>query len=208
MDLLFVYLAVSAAHFVAAASPGPSFIIVARSAVSGSREAGLVAALGMGAGALIWAGAAVFGLQTLFLAAPWLYTGMKVLGACYLLYLAVMLWRHARDPLPIAQDTPEGRRPHGGVFRRALATQLSNPKAAIFFGSVFITLIPADVPGWFYAIILPSIFLMESAWYGFVALALSARTMRASYQRLKSTIDRVSGMVLAGLGLTLLLDRS
>jgi len=83
---------------VGAASPGPSFVMVARTAASAGRSNGLNAALGMGLGALLFAAASLLGLNALFLAVPALYIGLKVVGGLYLAYLGVRIWRGAAQP--------------------------------------------------------------------------------------------------------------
>src|SRR5690348_13706561 len=93
-------LGLAAVHLMAAASPGPSFVLVAQTAVGSGRRAGLLAAFAMMLGAVAWAAAALYGLQALFARFAWLYLVMRIGGGLYLLYLAVMLWRHAKEPLP------------------------------------------------------------------------------------------------------------
>ena len=70
----------------------------------------------------------------------------RIGGAAYLLYLAFMLWRHAGAPIEIAT----ARNVQAGgwqVFLRALLLQLGNPKIMVFFGSIFLSLLPAQSPG-------------------------------------------------------------
>jgi threonine/homoserine/homoserine lactone efflux protein len=86
----------------------------------------------------------------------------------------------------------------------ALATQLSNPKTALFYGSVFATLLPVAPPAWLLASLPPLIFLVEAGWYATVALAFSSDRPRAAYLRAKAGIDRTAGVVMGGLGLRLL----
>src|SRR5690348_17271302 len=130
-------LGLAAVHLMAAASPGPSFVLVAQTAVGSGRRAGLLAAFAMMLGALIWAAAAFYGLQALFARFEWLYLAMRIGGGLYLLYLALMLWRHAPEPLPepsAAGDKTTGDKTTGDKtgavqgFVRALLLQLSNPK--------------------------------------------------------------------------------
>ena len=90
---------VLAAHALAAISPGPSFLVVARRAAAGSRGEGLASAMAMGLGAGIWAAAAMFGLQAMLGRFAGLYAAMQVAGALFLLYVAWMMWRHADAPL-------------------------------------------------------------------------------------------------------------
>lgn len=191
-------------HLLAAASPGPSFVLVAQTAAGSGRRAGLLAAFAMMLGALAWAAAALYGLQALFARFEWLYLAMRIGGGLYLLYLAVMLWRHARQPLSEPGAAPGAT---GGTqgFARALALQLSNPKVMIFFGSIFLALLPAHPPGWMQAATLAIVAFNEFTWYALISLLFSGGPARAIYRRAKFWLDRTMGGALALLGLRLAL---
>ena len=113
-------------------SPGPSFVQVARIAVSRSRADGLAAAVGMGMGALVFAMLALAGLQALLAALPGVYMALKVVGGLYLMWIAVQIWRGAHQPLEMgADDKGASRRTVLQSFRQGLVTQLSNPKIVV-----------------------------------------------------------------------------
>src|SRR3954451_16050401 len=92
MDLLIAVLTVLGAVVIGAISPGPSFVLVARTAIAVSRRDGIAAAVGMGFGAFVFAGAALLGLNVVLTTVPWVYLGIKIAGAAYLFYLALPLW--------------------------------------------------------------------------------------------------------------------
>ncbi|MEO1197695.1 MAG: LysE family transporter [Pseudomonadota bacterium] len=192
------------AHFAAVASPGPSFVVVMRETLSRGTVFGVWCALGLGLGTLIWAAAAWFGLAALFSAVPWLYAGLKLIGAVYLLYLAIQLWRYACDPPPETNqvDIAVTRRSRGvaSALRRGVLTQLANPKVAVFFGSIFLALLPPDPAPIVLAMIFVIVFVNEVGWYAFVAMVMGSPPMRRRYARLKSTIDRATAIILGGLG--------
>jgi threonine/homoserine/homoserine lactone efflux protein len=186
-------------------SPGPSFVLVARISVAGSRRDGVAAALGMGGGGVIFASLALMGLQAVLISLPWLYTGVRLVGGIYLVYLAIMLWRGAPEPIAL----PDAGAPvaaAGRSFWLGLSTQLSNPKTTIVYASVFAALMPADVPRWLFAVLPPLIFMLEAGWYAIVALVFSTARPRAAYLRAKVWIDRVAGAVIGALGARLLYD--
>ena len=133
----------------------------------------------------------------------WLYAGLKLAGGLYLLHLALRIWRGAAGPVTVPA-TADGR-PAGLLrsFSIALATQLSNPKTAIVYGSIFAALLPADPPGWLLLALPPAVFVIEAGWYAAVALAFSAGRPRAAYLRSKAWIDRVAASVVGALGLRL-----
>lgn len=221
MSTLLPVIAVAGAIALGAMSPGPSFVMVVRTAVARSRRDGLAAALGMGAGGAIFAALALLGLTAALAGVAWLYLGLKVLGGAYLLYLAYRIWRGAREPLdlgaPAGESAGEGGRAGparsfpaqsfpGRSFLLGLTTQLSNPKTAIFYASVFAALLPRGAGPETALLLLPVIFALEAGWYAIVALAFSARRPRQAYLRWKAWIDGLAGAVLAALGLRLMAD--
>jgi threonine/homoserine/homoserine lactone efflux protein len=201
-------LAVIGALALGAISPGPSFVMVARTAVASSRINALIAALGMGCGGVIFATAALLGLQALLNAVPWLYLTIKMLGGAYLAFLGYKIWRGAEQPLILVQaSNTEATSSTGRSFFLGLATQLSNPKTAVVYTSVFAALLPPDVPLQIVLIVPVIVFCVEAGWYSIVALALSAAKPRAAYLRYKTAIDRTTGGVLAFLGVKLIASR-
>jgi threonine/homoserine/homoserine lactone efflux protein len=86
-----------------------------------------------------------------------------------------------------------------------LATQLSNPKAAVVYGSVFAALLPSNPPLWWYLVIPPLVFAIEAAWYAVVVVVFSASRPKALYTRAKKWIDRVAAGVIGALGFRLIL---
>lgn len=207
MDTLYPLIGFAVVHLLAVASPGPTFLLVARTAASGSRSAALLAAFAVAVGALVWAAAALFGLQALLARFEWLYLGLRIAGGLYLVYLGVMLFRMAgRGDGAVPAMSAERAAP-GRVFREALMVQLSNPKVAVFFGSVFLTLLPAGAPSWMDVTALAIVFVNELGWFALVALLFSGDAVRAVYRRARVWIERLTGGVLAALGLRLALDR-
>jgi len=202
-DALWPLAGILAALGVGVISPGPSFVMIARTAVAISRADALAASLGMGAGGVLFAALALAGLQAMLLAVPALYVVLKVAGGLYLAWLGWRIWQGARMPLPIGGALPAGRRSLRGSFVLGFATQASNPKTAIVYASVFAAFLPAQVGALFSATLLLLVFAIEAGWYALVALALSSAGPRAAYLRGKAWIDRLAGGVLMGLGLRL-----
>jgi threonine efflux protein len=200
MDWLVALLGLMVVHLLAVASPGPSTVLVVQTAAI-SRRRGLISAFAMMLGALAWAGAALFGLQALFSQFAWLYRVFQVAGGLFLVYLAVMIWRHARDPLPEITALAGGS--DWQVFTRALLLQLSNPKIMVFFGSIFLSVLPHDMPVWMQVTVLALVAFDEFTWFALLALTFSGNTARAFYRRAKFWIERFMGGALALLGLRL-----
>jgi threonine/homoserine/homoserine lactone efflux protein len=200
------FLSILGALAVGVVSPGPSFVLVARTAVAVSRGDAVAAALGMGLGGVAFAALALLGLHALLAQVGWAYDGLKLAGALYLIYLACRLWRGATTPLAMTTAALPRR---GGLrrsFTVGLATQLSNPKTAIVYGGVFAALLPASPPLGLLVALLPAIFLLETGWYVIVALIFSGERPRAAYGSCKRWLDRLAGVVMGALGARLIVE--
>jgi len=127
-------------------TPGPDTLyIVGRSSAQGSR-AGAVAALGIGAGALVHICAAALGLSAILAASATAFTAVKIIGAAYLVYVGVSLIRSksSTQSPPIASG---GRpAPMRGIFFQGFLTNVLNPKVALFFLAFLPQFVSSDAP--------------------------------------------------------------
>ncbi len=185
-------------HLLAAISPGPSFVLSVRTAAGEGFSPAAGLALGFGIGASLWALAALAGLTLLFELAPWLFAALKIVGGIFLVWLAIRMWRHASDPMPVLSDAAP--RSAASAIRLGLATFLANPKPAVFFGAIFVGLVPAQADLAARAIIVGNVFAVETNWYLATAAIFSRPAARAAYIRFKTALDRAFGGVLGALG--------
>lgn len=200
-SLVWLLASIGATQLVAVISPGPSFLITAQTAVAKSRWEGVQIAIGLGAGTVIWAAAALFGLKAVFLAFPALFIGMKLLGALFLIYIAYMIFYHAAAPLELNQQVDPKS---GGSFLKGFLTQIGNPKVMVFFGSIFVALVPSDAPLWLALTLVALVSFNEVWWYCLVAMFFGYGPIRRYYLQAKVWIDRITGLFLGAVGLRLL----
>lgn len=196
---LTAFLAFAVLSLLAAISPGPAVLMAARTGLSEGFRTGAMLAVGIGAGAVFWASSAMFGLNILFAAAPALLWGLKIGGGAYLIWLGITLWRGATQPFE-TRDTGALPRTPFSAFTRGLMTQLSNPKPAAVFSAIFLGTVPQGTPIWVYAALLGVVMANETIWNIAVARIFSTSRTRAGYIRLKTSIDRSFGALLALLG--------
>lgn len=202
---LAAFLTIAGLHLMAAMSPGPSFVVSVRTAAAEGFRPALGLAIGFGLGAVIWATAALAGLSLLFQVVPALFTALKIAGGAFLIWIAIQTWRHARAPLPeTAGDTTLPQTLTAAVLK-GLAVMLANPKPAVFFGAVFVGVVPPDTALPMLALVMVVIFIDETLWYIFVARVFSLPGPRAAYARMKTGVDRTFGVLMAGLGLRIAL---
>ena len=197
---LFTLLSVGFVQPLAVISPGPSFLITARTAVAKSHREGVKVALGLGTGTVVWSTAALLGLNAAFHAVPVLFIAMKIAGAMFLLYIAYKIFRHAAEPLKIEGEGGVA----GNAFVKGFLTQISNPKVAVFFGSIILAMLPAQLSPLMTVSLIAIFSFNEVWWYTVVALFFGSAPVRSFYLKAKVWIDRVTGLFLGALGLRLL----
>ena len=199
---LTAFIAFALLSLFAAVSPGPAVLMAARTGLTEGFRTGMALAAGIGAGAVVWASAAMFGLNLVFQAAPALLWALKIGGGLYLIWMGIGLWRHAHEPLAQGEVRAVPRSVLS-AFRLGVTTQLANPKPAVMFSAIFLGTVPQGTPVWQMAALLAVVFLNETLWNSFVARIFSLDRTRAAYISLKTIIDRCFGGALALLGLKL-----
>ena len=140
-------------HLFALMSPGPDFVFVTRTAVVESRARALLGVAGIVAGQIVWSGLSLLGLDILFQQFAGLQKIIAFAGGCYLLWMAFgilrSVWRtRAAKSSTVSADAPARADDEGGVkrpFLYGLFTNLANPKALVYFGSIFSTFVTPDV---------------------------------------------------------------
>lgn len=186
--------------------PGLDTAVVLRSALVLGRRQAFAAALGISSGALVWGAAAATGVSMLLTASHAAYTGLRVVGAVYLLWMGVGLLRAARRG-----EVPEAgeRVPDAGLVRaylRGAGTNLLNPKVGAFYIAIFPQFMPAHVSHLAMGLALAGVHDLEGMVW-FTVLILAAHRARAWFakRRVKRALDAVTGTVLVAFGVELAL---
>jgi len=194
-------IAFNIALLAAIASPGPAFLVSVRTSIVKGRSAGIMTGIGLGFMASLWTLAALLGLNTVFQFFPWAYTTVKIIGAGYLLYIAWNTWKSATSLL---EDKAKAA---SRYFRDGLLLNLSNPKSMLFAAAVLIVTFPPDLTLFEKAFIVFNHFIVEVICYALIACIMSTEVVSRKYLAAKTWLDRMSAIVMGGLGLRLLLDR-
>ena len=196
-------LAFNAALLLAILSPGPSLLFLTRQTLTHGRRAGVMTAFGLAVMAALWTLAALLGLQTLFALFPWAYATLKTLGAIYLIYLAIQMWRTAAQPLNRQAAPAADRR----SFVSGLLVNLANPKSVFFSAAVIVVIFPAGISPLDKTLIFANHLAVELIVQPALALLLGTAAVRNRYLAFKPTLDRAAGTILGVLGLRLLLEK-
>ncbi|WP_313227314.1 LysE family translocator [Stutzerimonas chloritidismutans] len=198
------FMTVALVHLLAVASPGPDFAVVVRESVTQGRRIGSWTALGVGCGIFVHVAYSLLGIGLIVSQSIVLFNLFKWLAAGYLLYLG---WRALRAR-PMSLDTADevgttSDRSPWQAFVVGFVTNGLNPKATLFFLSLFTVVISADTPLWVqagYGVYLAG---ATALWFLLVAWLFSRGRVRARFARMGHWFDRLTGAVLIGLGVRL-----
>jgi RhtB (resistance to homoserine/threonine) family protein len=208
MDIVHGLVVLTVVHTLAAASPGPDFVFVSQQTLAGGRRTGLLCSLGIALGLSVHIGYSAFGLATLIAHSADLLWWVKILGGSYLIYLGLRGLRAkalAGSRVPVVQGAPRSalRTVGAGFLCNAL-----NPKAPIYFLSLFTLVLSPDMPLFQLAIFGLWIMFIQLAWFSFVVLVLSIPSINSQFQRAGHWIDRVLGGAMVLLGIKVLLSKT
>lgn len=194
------------AHFVASASPGPAILAIAGTSMSSGRCQGLAIASGVTTGSWIWSATAALGLGTLMLSNTWLFELIRYCGGSYLLYLAYKAMRNATtstDPAPTQIKANSLRT----AYWKGLALHLTNPKAVMFFGSLFAIGVPANASFKSLAIVMGAVGLQSLIVFHGYALLFSASRVMSAYFRLRRWFETAFAVAFGAAGIKILSAR-
>jgi threonine/homoserine/homoserine lactone efflux protein len=184
-------------------SPGADFAMVVRASSAQGRVSGLLTALGISLGVLIHTTYAIAGAGPLLARSTVLFTIVKTLGACYLVYLGVKTFRNrSYGKLEAGRDGSVNR---ALALRTGFFTNALNPKTMLFVISVYVQLVNHRTPLWEQVSYALFIAVAHLVWFATVAFFLSSARLRAPMLRAQGIVNRVIGVILACLGVTLIL---
>jgi homoserine/homoserine lactone efflux protein len=180
--------------------PGPAVLYVISSAIAHGSRAGIVASLSILAGNAVYFILSAMGLGALLLASRPVFMAIKWIGAAYLVYLGLrMLLSHKPEGPELTEARKSVR--HSGVFWNGFVTQVSNPKAIIFFAALLPQFInPDESAARQIAILGCSSVVVE-----FIVLSIYVAMCRAAGQWVKAPrfgawLLRVAGLLLVTAG--------
>ena len=205
MDLSNLALFLLAATAIAI-SPGPGIFYVAARTLAGGRGEGLASSVGTGFGGLVHVAAGAAGVSAVVLASAEAFAFLKIAGALYLVWLGIKTFRDSRLAPDLRVEATGSRH----AFREGIVVEALNPKTAAFFLAFLPQFVdPAAGPVWlqFLALGLISVLLNTAADVVVALMAARARSAALARPTLLQRLRQASGLLIAGLGLSLFFAR-
>ena len=201
------FLTIASVHLLAVASPGPDFAIVLKHSISFGRRAAIITSIGIGVGILIHVGYSLLGIGILIKTTPVLFQVFSYIAAMYLLYLGLGAIRSSaskhlnsvefKKTMHIISDNK--------AFMVGFLTNGLNPKATLFFLSVFAVAVSPDTPNAIklgYGLYLA---VATGIWFCVLSLFLSSKRVRLYIAKKGYWFDRGMGVVLILLAIKLVM---
>ena len=193
------WLALAAICLMGAISPGPSLALIIRNTVQGGRLHGVATGLGHGVGVGIYSLITALGLALLITNTPWLFQAIQYGGALFLAWLGLKALL-AKASSQLEAETAHAPRGQRGALE-GLAVSFLNPQLAIFFVALFSQFVHQDT-GWREGILMMlTAGGIDALWYSLVALLLSHGPVLAQLKLRARLIDQLSGLILLGLAI-------
>jgi len=201
-------------------SPGPDFFLTLRQALVHGRRAAIFSSLGIGSAIIFHVSYTILGLGLVIAQSLFLFNLIKWAGVAYLLYLGFKALSSKGSTVPTQQTGSRGSnskiinsavlsspQPLLKSYLAGLTINLLNPKAVIFFLSIFSSFVATTTPleiKFTYGFIIASI---AASWFIIVSLLMTTSVIRQLFSRISKWIDRASGFVFIALGIRLIFQK-
>jgi threonine/homoserine/homoserine lactone efflux protein len=188
-------------------TPGLDTALVLRTAaVEGGRRA-ILAGVGVCLGCLVWGLAVAVGLGGLLAVSRVVYDVLRYAGAAYLLYLGIRLLLRPAPNLDL-ESRETGPAKTTAWFARGLLTNLLNPKVGVFYVTFLPQFVPTGASVTSFSMLLAGIHAaLGLCWFALLVLATHPLSRWLQRPGVAKGLDRTTGIVFIGFGMTLLLDR-
>ncbi|KDB06233.1 Lysine exporter protein (LYSE/YGGA) [Burkholderia sp. lig30] len=184
-----------AAYLIGTAMPGPGNLSIATASLNHGRAHGLAMAAGVISGSLCWGVTAAAGMSALMLSSQPLLAWLKILGACYLMWLAVKVTRSAfssHDPLTAGTQVRRGSL--ALFYLQGLGIHLTNPKAILSWLTVTTLGLSTGSPPWTGFVLVACCWVLGLGVFSAYALAFSSRSAGPFFARTRKPFGLVCGL--------------
>ncbi|PSJ62052.1 LysE family translocator [Pseudaminobacter soli (ex Li et al. 2025)] len=208
MNYVWEFAGLMAVFSLLAVAPGADFALVVRQSITRGRRAAIAASVGIGTSLMFHITYTVLGIGLIVSKSLFLFGILKWAGAAYLLYLGIKALRSTGGTLTVEEDKPaempvSSRRTDFKNFLMGFVTNALNPKAVLFFLSLFSALVSYETPVLVQGVygLLMAAFLIS--WFVIVSIFFTMKSVRDRFVALGRWFDRFTGLVFIGLGIKL-----
>lgn len=185
--------------------PGPDFAVVTKNSIFHSRRSGYFTSFGVGAAILIHMSYCVLGLAIVISSSLFLFDLIKYIGACYLIYLGIksFLSKQSKEIFSSNKKIKKTEISNFASFKQGFLCNLLNPKATLFFLSLFTVIIKPATPFSWQVVYALEIFFVAVTWFCSLTVILSHSYIKQLLEKAEIYIAKFLGIFLIGFGIVL-----
>lgn len=208
------FLTIASLHQLAVMSPGPDFAMIVKNSVLYSRRTALFTAFGIAVGIWVHVVYCILGLAVIISRSIVLFNAVKYIGAFYLFYVGIGALRARKENI---QNADTGR--HGGLplrnrelgvfsaFKQGFLCNVLNPKATLFFLSLFTLVVNPETPVLIQALYGLEMFVATFIWFSFLATVITHPKIKTRMNSIQHIMTRFMGGIFILFGIKLALSR-
>ena len=185
-------------------SPGPDFFLIVRQSLCEGRKICLLTSMGIGAGIIVHVLFCIFGLGVIISTSDITFNLLIIVGALYITYLGVSSLRTNAPFIPIDYNNNEGYHPYT-AFSKGFFTNILNPKAILFFITVFTAVVDASTTRLLLGLYGLYMSITTFIWFTAISYIFSNQGLRDRYKQFIPFFEKGIGIVLIVIALGLIL---
>ena len=187
------------AHLFALASPGPDFFMVIKNSTLYSRKTGFLTSIGFGLGLCVHILYCVFGIAFLISQSSFIFTCIKLLGAAYLFYIGFNSFISKKTNIRIEDKKKIDDISTLSAIKVGFLTNVLNPKATLFFLSLFTFILKPTTPNW--VILCISVLMVSSTiiWFSLVCIFFTQKKIQKLFDKFSLIFNKFFGLLLIGI---------
>ena len=202
-----IFLTVALLHLFAVASPGPDFVLVSRQSFRYGRTVAIWTSVGIAIGILFHVALSLTGLSLLLQNQPYLFWYLKLAAALYIGYLGLASLI-SKSPINLQNNSTDGDGRYLKSISTGFLTNALNPKAFIFFITVFTLVINKDT-----GIVIKSLLgiymsIATLVWFTFISILLTNQKATDRFEKGIPWLEKITGLFLLILAIQIILRES
>lgn len=188
-------------HLLAVMSPGPDFILCIRNALTYSRKTGIWTAVGFGLGMSVHISYCLAGLAILISKSILIFNSIKLLGACYLIWIGIKSLRSKGSTINVSTEAQKVDISVFQAIKMGFLTNVLNPKVTLFFLSLFTLVISPNTPRMVMGIMSLVMIIDTILWFSLVSTLMTQNKIRSQFEKYQNGFSKTFGALLVALGI-------
>ncbi len=192
-------------HLLGVMSPGPDFFLIVKQSLCQGRKISLLTSMGIGTGVIVHILFCIFGLGIIISKSDIIFNLIIIAGALYIIYMGIQSVLISVSLIPIDYNVNEKYNSYT-AFGKGFLTNILNPKATLFFLSIYTIIINNNPPTYIQLAYGLWMAIATAAWFCFLSIVLTNHKITKKIELFGSKIQKIMGIVLLIIGFKILIS--